>query len=230
MTWQLAGSLEVLRDQINTKAPHRNKDSDGTKGDKAHEGRPSRHNPNRDRVVCAMDITDDPANGCPIHDIAEQIRAHPHPDLAYIISNRRVAGRSTGWSWHRYTGPNPHARHAHFGVGEGPDGAPRPPYDDRQPWLISGKGGNGGGSPTPGVPRTLQLNMRGDDVRGLQAILIGAGHLAGGPDGVFGPKTQAAVKKLQAQLNVTADGVVGPRTHAAIARTLAFLAATAGHR
>jgi peptidoglycan hydrolase-like protein with peptidoglycan-binding domain len=72
--------------------------------------------------------------------------------------------------------------------------------------------------------------MRGEDVRGLQKILIGAGHLSGGADGIFGPNTEVAVKKLQAQLRLPADGIVGPKTHAAIARLLAWLAATSKPR
>jgi hypothetical protein len=222
---RLATSLEVLREQVNARAPRRKKDSDGWIGDPAHQNRKSRHNPNGAGVVCALDITDDPANGCPIHHIAEQVRARPHPNLAYVISNGRVAGRNTGWNWHRYNGTNPHTRHAHFAVGVGPDGAAVPPYDDRQPWHVTGNGGAQATVTAGAVPRALKLHMKGNDVRGLQAILIGAGHLAGRPDGVFGPKTLAAVKKLQGQLGVTADGVVGPRTHAAIAKMLAFLAA-----
>jgi peptidoglycan hydrolase-like protein with peptidoglycan-binding domain len=49
-------------------------------------------------------------------------------------------------------------------------------------------------------------------VQGLQKILIGAGHLVGSANGVFGPKTEVAVKRLQAQVGLTADGIVGPRT------------------
>jgi hypothetical protein len=223
MAWRLAESLTVLRLQVNALAPQRSKVSDGTIGDAAHRHRPSRHNPNGAGVVCALDLTDDPANGCPIHVIAERVRRNPHPDLAYIISNRRIASRSTGWRWHRYTGSNPHSRHVHFAVGAGPDGAPRPPYDDKTPWdVMSGASTTG---PRAGdSPRTLRRGMRGPDVKALQRILIGAGHLgAGGADGVFGPKTEAAVKKLQAKLGVTADGIVGPVTHAAIARLFAWL-------
>jgi hypothetical protein len=171
-------------------------------------------------VVCAIDITDDPVHGCPIHQIAEQVRANPHPNLAYIISNRRIAGRNTGWMWHRYTGPNT-PRSAHFRVGTGPDAEPHPSYDDKRPWR--GLDGVTGIGP---VPRTLRQGMRGEDVRGLQKILIGAGHLAGGADGVFGPKTDVAVRKLQAQLRLSVDGIVGPATHAAIGRLLSWLAAT----
>jgi peptidoglycan hydrolase-like protein with peptidoglycan-binding domain len=54
--------------------------------------------------------------------------------------------------------------------------------------------------------------MRGEYVRGLQRILIGAGHLSGAADGIFGPQTEAAVKKPQAQLKVSADGIVGPES------------------
>jgi Putative peptidoglycan binding domain len=225
---RLAGSLVVLRDQVNALAPGRNKASDGTIGDKKHKDRPSRHNPNHEGVICALDLTDDPGRGCPIHQIADRIRTNPHPNLAYVISNGRVAGRSTGWNWHRYTGKNPHTSHAHFGVGVGPDGNPQRPYDDGQGWAIGGAGGNGGASGLVAGPRTLQHGSRGEDVRGLQKLLIGAGLLpAGGADGVFGRQTEAAVKRFQAQLGVAADGVVGRRTHGAIARLLAFLQASA---
>jgi peptidoglycan hydrolase-like protein with peptidoglycan-binding domain len=80
------------------------------------------------------------------------------------------------------------------------------------------------------VPRTLALGSRGEDVKGLQAILAGAGLLpASGLDGDFGPQTKAAVIKLQRQLGVVADGVVGPVTHAAIGALLRFLGASNGH-
>jgi hypothetical protein len=223
--WRLAQSLDVLRSQIDGVAPHRSRASDGTKGDRAHERRASRHNPNDHGVVCALDVTDDPAHGCPIHVIADRIRANPHPELAYVISNGRVASRKTGWVWHQYTGANPHVKHAHFAVGVGPESEPRPPYDGRQAWAVGGHGGHGGEG-GGGTPRTLRKGARGEDVRGLQKILIGAGHLAAGSaDGVFGPRTEAATRRLQAQLGLTADGIVGARTHAAIARLLAFLAA-----
>jgi hypothetical protein len=222
---RLALSLEVLRDQINRTAPHRNKASDGWIASPTHP-RPSRHLANGAGVVTALDVTDDPAHGCPIHAIAEGIRTRPHPNLAYIISNRRIAGRSTGWNWHRYTGANPHDRHVHFGVGVGADSAPGQPYDDPTPWHVNGSVSPGSQGPPP---PTLRRGSRGNHVRGLQKVLIGARLLPpGADDGVFGPKTEAAVRQLQAQLHVAVDGVVGPRTHAAIARLLAWLAATGG--
>jgi peptidoglycan hydrolase-like protein with peptidoglycan-binding domain len=37
------------------------------------------------------------------------------------------------------------------------------------------------------------------------------GFEVGGVDGRYGPKTEAAVKKVQQQFNTTVDGVVGPQ-------------------
>lgn len=136
MAWRLAHSLEVLRSEVNELAPSRSRASDGTIGDPAHAGRASRHNPNDDGVVCALDLTNDVAGGCPIHAIARSIARHPHPELAYIISDGETAGRDSGWQWKPYYGENQHTKHAHFAVGVGPDSEPRPPYDSNQTWGI----------------------------------------------------------------------------------------------
>src|SRR5688572_743005 len=63
--WRVAESLNVLLKQINAKAPHRNKKSDGSIGDDKHRTRNSDHNPwirdGSSDVVTARDITHDPA-------------------------------------------------------------------------------------------------------------------------------------------------------------------------
>ncbi|HMG43542.1 MAG TPA: peptidoglycan-binding domain-containing protein [Acidimicrobiales bacterium] len=224
MSWRLAKSLEGLRDQVNDHAPGRRKQTDGTIGNEEHQKGHSRHNPNDAGVVCALDLTDDPTNGCPIHEIADSVVANPHPALAYVISNRRVARRSTGWAWHTYTGASPHVSHAHFAVGVGTDPrpgepTPKPPYDDTTKWHITGAP-----RPSGNPPPKLRRGSRGEQVRGLQRILIGAGELpAGSADGVFGAATEAAVRRFQRRLGVTSDGVVGEDTHAAIARLLRIL-------
>jgi hypothetical protein len=139
MPWRLAHSLVELRDEINDLAPGRSRLSDGTLGDPAHAARASRHNPNAAGVVCALDLTHDPANGCDIHAIARRIVRVPHPNLEYVISDDEVAKRKTGFRWEPYRPGDPlrnkHTKHAHFAVGVGPDSDPRPPYDDMTPWL-----------------------------------------------------------------------------------------------
>lgn len=157
-----ARSLDQLVAEVNTVAPHRSKTlgPDGWLGDTAHQARASRHNPNDAGVVCAQDITHDPAGGCDIHTIAralvtryrvayergartsEEYRAHGlNPDLEYVISNDQSAGRSTGWVWKAYqptnAARNQHRKHAHFAVGRGPDSEPTGPYDDTDPWGIT---------------------------------------------------------------------------------------------
>ena len=64
---------------------------------------------------------------------------------------------------------------------------------------------------------TLSEASRGSDVRRLQVILVMIKSLdVFGIDGVFGSKTQDAVKSFQQGNNLAADGIVGPLTWAAL--------------
>jgi hypothetical protein len=73
-----------------------------------------------------------------------------------------------------------------------------------------------GGTGLPGTARSvLRRGMRGEDVATLQGALAALGH-ALAEDGVFGPLTDAAVRRFQATHGLTADGIVGPLTRAAI--------------
>jgi hypothetical protein len=136
---RIATSLDVLRAEVNKACPNRDKSSDGWVGNLEHQSRPSRHNPNNAGVVCALDITNDPAHGCDIHAIARALvaRADKPEDLEYVISNRMSASRGGGWLWKPYSGVNPHEKHAHFAVGRGPDSEPTPPYDGTSSWHIA---------------------------------------------------------------------------------------------
>jgi chitosanase len=67
-------------------------------------------------------------------------------------------------------------------------------------------------------PRPLRLrqpNLQGDDVRELQQALSDASFTVE-VDGVFGPETEAAVRRLQEREGLQADGIVGPATRAAL--------------
>jgi hypothetical protein len=139
-TWRLAQSLVVLRNEVNVYAPKRKKTYDGTIGDQAHAARASSHNPNKYGVVTGMDITHDPAGGMDCAVLFEYLRTHPHPELRYVIFNRKVARRSNGWKVTAYTGANPHTGHLHATVGTGTDGNPLPPYDSTASWGIAAMG------------------------------------------------------------------------------------------
>ena len=135
---RIAKSLGRLRDQVNAKYPNRNKASDGWIGDAAHAASASDHNPNSAGVVCALDLTNDPGKGFDAHAMADRLRLNRHPDLKYIISNRRICGAWTGWAWQAYFGSNPHSSHVHISVGRGNDGQSVGPYDNTSDWAIGG--------------------------------------------------------------------------------------------
>lgn len=135
--WRPAKSLTTLLNQVNQAYPNRNKASDGLVGDSSHQAQPSDHNPNSARVVCALDLTHDPKH-FNAHKCADNLVKKPHSNGKYIISNRRIAQRLTGWKWEPYYGSDPHDTHIHISVGVGPDGKSIQPYDSTTKWNIKG--------------------------------------------------------------------------------------------
>lgn len=133
---RIAKALEQLRNQVNAAYPNRSKASDGWIGDAAHAASASDHNPNRNDVVVALDLTNDPANGFDAHALAEHLRTHRHPNLRYIISNARIAGWWNGWTWEPSSG---HTKHIHVSVGTlgVGDGQTYDRYDDTTLWDIN---------------------------------------------------------------------------------------------
>ena len=63
-------------------------------------------------------------------------------------------------------------------------------------------------------PSTLYNGSRGDAVRRLQQALIDLGFLNDKADGIFGKKTEDAVRKFQRANNLEADGLAGKKTQA----------------
>ena len=207
MAWRLAKSLEVLRNQINAASPNRKKSSDGTIGDAAHSARASDHNPNASGVVCALDITHDPAHGVDAGKIADTLRMSADPRINYIISNGRIA--NSGAAWRKYTGKNAHTLHFHVSVKQNAK-----LYDDTTPWNLSGAV-----IKTPIITKItdvlvgpaveepmLKKGDKGAWVNELQRLLKIE------VDGDFGPKTHAAVVAFQKKAKLPADGIVGPYT------------------
>ena len=93
----------------------------------------SDHDPNPAGVVCAVDIM--AGHGLDLHVLSREIVERRHPNCKYVIYNRQIASRNTGWEWVAYSGKNPHVDHIHVSVGIGPDGYSRQPYDSTEQWL-----------------------------------------------------------------------------------------------
>jgi len=68
--------------------------------------------------------------------------------------------------------------------------------------------------------RLTQPKMKGQSVLRLQELAGSLGFDCGRNDGIFGPKTEEMLKKLQAHLGLEADGICGPVTWKAIMKAV----------
>lgn len=60
--------------------------------------------------------------------------------------------------------------------------------------------------------RNLKKGCRGDDVEALQILLLGNGIDCGDADGIFGARTEYAVREYQKAKGLTVDGIAGKNT------------------
>jgi hypothetical protein len=216
MTYRIAASLEVLREQINRIAPGRDKSSDGGIGDEAHASRSSDHNPwfteNGVGIVTARDFTNDPAHGMDSHQLALALVASRDERIKYVIDHGRICSGTyqdkPAWVWRQYTGENKHDHHVHVSVK-----SDKRYYDDKTEWRLNlALPPEVPKMPPSGSHSVLSRGSKGPEVDSLQRLLnakMGAGLKT---DGDFGPATEAAVKKFQLSERLLPDGKVGPYT------------------
>ena len=71
---------------------------------------------------------------------------------------------------------------------------------------------------TPGesVEALSQRGSRGEEVRQIQTALQNRGYDPGSVDGIYGERTEAAVRQFQADQGLAVDGIAGPDTLAAL--------------
>lgn len=69
---------------------------------------------------------------------------------------------------------------------------------------------------TPEGTPALSVGSKGDSVKKAQNILIQYGYLKDKADGVFGAKTEKAVRAFQKAMDIEANGIIGPVTWAAL--------------
>jgi peptidoglycan hydrolase-like protein with peptidoglycan-binding domain len=66
----------------------------------------------------------------------------------------------------------------------------------------------------------LREGSRGEAVVALQYLLTARGFSTAGVDGIFGPRTRAAVMRFQAAKKLSVDGIVGSQTWPAVLVTI----------
>jgi putative peptidoglycan binding protein len=235
MTWHVVPNLEELRDQMNVRFPNRDKSSDGSIGDTSHAARASSHNPDltgspeyRDGdakdEVRARDFDADlrDSNGVTmervVQHLVEMARAGRLPHLEYIIFNKRIWTKGTGWTTRTYTGSNPHDKHAHVnsGFNQAADNA------TGVDWALNEIGSPAAPPPVVNHP-VLKRGDKGDAVRHTQMFFRNVfpsyrnyvnykRYQLITVDGDYGYQTEAWVKEFQRRTDLTQDGVVGPKT------------------
>lgn len=86
----------------------------------------------------------------------------------------------------------------------------QPVSSEKEAWADKAASGEKASGTAAGTPM-LAVGSAGPSVIRLQGLLVAAGFTVT-PDGVFGPRTRAAVVSFQASRGLAPDGIVGPRT------------------
>ena len=82
-------------------------------------------------------------------------------------------------------------------------------------WKLPNANGSIATYHSPWPDPILKLGSKGDAVMKLQKELTNWNKNPGTIDGIFGPKTEAAIKAAQQEAKTTVDGIYGPVTRAA---------------
>lgn len=232
----LAPALVTLWAEADKAFPKRDKATDGWLGDTSHQARVSDHNPCRycsgrsKNIVRALDIDITP-DGDPNEDLRLRLlkAAIGDPRVWYVISNGVIYSRTYGWQPRVYTG-NPHTGHVHVSLNgaNGVSGDPgnfdttkwglatktKPPVKDKPLPKVSLAG-------VQAAARRPRREVHPRWVRRVQRALNAHGRVRVAVDGVYGPRTRAAVaayQRAQGWRGQDADGLLGRQSGSLLGR------------
>jgi hypothetical protein len=131
MAWTLTAGLQNFRSQVNARWPDRDKASDGSIGDTAHQAETSGHNPDdtpgsraawdgdsdSTSEVRAWDMDSDLHDPtCNAQDVVDHIRRLPNVAgvIRYMIYDRKMYHSRDGFAPTAYAGKSAHTEHIHF--------------------------------------------------------------------------------------------------------------------
>lgn len=213
MGWVVVPCLDELRDQLNARFPNRDKSSDGTIGDTAHQGSSSSHNPDRTGnpeyrdgdsrdEVRARDVDADLRDSETTMENVVQLwvtlaRAGRMPWLRYLIFAGRIWHKNDNFKTRVYNGSDKHLNHAHVNT-DFTDYADTVTGTD---WGLSQLGGTPVSNPTPEVPSHLDV----DGELGPKTISLWQKIMGTPIDGVITPGNSDLVRAVQRKLQATVD-------------------------
>jgi hypothetical protein len=235
MAWVLTKGLTTVRAEFNAVFPNRDKASDGSVGDLAHQQGVSGHNPDRTGnaeyrdgdakdEVRAIDVDRDLVPGSTtdwmervIQYLVTRARAGAYIPFRYIIYKGRIWSRTDGWVTRVYTGKNTHHEHAHL------SGDFTQTADE---WTGSLNLASLREDTKGGAEMRVDKKDKGDQVAFWQYILRDLGYEVGEVDGYYGDKTEAAVNQFRATYKAGPLDFISGWTAYALIRDHAKLMAT----
>lgn len=181
--WHVDEGLAVLIAQMKHRYPGL---VVGTIGDKAHQGHKSDHNPEADGSVDAADfmLNKKGFDKAEAERLAQTLALHADHRISYIIWDHEIWKPGIGWT--KYTGSNPHTDHVHLSVNDAH-------HEDLRNWNL-----------TPWLRELTYMELtahmpilregdRDDQLPGYNLIARIQRLNDITPDGIWGPKTTAAL-------------------------------------
>lgn len=225
MAWRNCKASITLANECNARWPNRDKESDGTIGDAAHQSRKSDHNPwiidsAGVGVVRARDVDEDldgdKANGyMDAKALFEHLLALARAGDerlnggGYLIYEAKIYSEKNNWQGRDYTGLNAHKHHLHISFSLNAAG-----YDSTAPWGIFPVAEEPQEPTTPEGPlmaltdaeqKELLLKTRANDLRlqQIQKILLGDNPKLGDAE----HRQLESLRRIEKELSELSDDV-----------------------
>lgn len=217
----LAPSLRTLRNELNARWPNRDKSLDGWIGDAAHRARRSEHNPDKNGIVRALDIT---TKGIVISEVMRALVDDSR--VAYVIHDGYIYSATYNFVRRKHNG-DPHTKHIHVSILNNTSNNYSQTRCDHaaastKTWGLR----KPAQSPRPKkalkAGETLRMGDKGDAVKSLQrqmntvfptyAKFVSPKGKMLEVDGIFGSHTEGWIKEFQGRVGIKATGVVDALT------------------